>query len=31
MGERLNIKGPITVLDWINWTGRRVVITFDLT
>jgi len=28
-GERLNIKGPITDLDWINWTGRRVVIAFD--
>jgi len=28
-GERLNIKGPITDLDWINWSGRRVVIAFD--
>src|SRR5262252_3162271 len=28
-GERLNIKGPITDLDWIHWHGRRVIVAFD--
>jgi predicted P-loop ATPase len=28
-GERLNIKGPIADLDWIQWNGRRVIVAFD--
>jgi hypothetical protein len=28
-GERLNIKGPIADLDWIHWSGRRVIVAFD--
>jgi len=28
-GERLNIKGPIPDLDWIQWNGRRVIVAFD--
>ena len=28
-GERLNVKGPIPDLDWINWKDRRIIIAFD--
>jgi hypothetical protein len=28
-GERLNIKGPIADLYWIQWGGRRVIVAFD--
>lgn len=28
-GERIDVKGPIPDLDWINWKGRRVIIAFD--
>jgi len=28
-GERMDIKGPIPDLDWIHWTGRRLIVAFD--
>ncbi|MBZ5620768.1 MAG: DUF3854 domain-containing protein [Acidobacteriia bacterium] len=28
-GSRLDVKGPLPDLDWIVWTGRRVVIAYD--
>jgi hypothetical protein len=28
-GRRIDIKGAIPDLDWITWTGRRVVIAYD--
>jgi hypothetical protein len=28
-GGRLNIKGPIPDLEWVQWSGRRVVVAFD--
>jgi hypothetical protein len=28
-GSRLDVKRPIPDLDWIVWTGRRVVIAYD--
>jgi hypothetical protein len=28
-GARLDVKGAIPDLDWITWTGRRVIIAYD--
>jgi predicted P-loop ATPase len=28
-GSRLDVKGAIPDLDWVNWEGRRVIIAFD--
>src|ERR1700749_2116463 len=28
-GSRLDVKGAIPDLDWVNWDGRRVVIAYD--
>jgi hypothetical protein len=28
-GSRLDVKGAIRDLEWINWEGRRVVIAYD--
>lgn len=28
-GQRVNVKGPITDLNWIAWHGRKVIIAFD--
>ena len=28
-GSRTDVKGPIPDLDWITWSGRKVVIAFD--
>jgi hypothetical protein len=28
-GQRLNVKGPISDLDWIGWKDRKVILAFD--
>jgi predicted P-loop ATPase len=28
-GSRTDVKGPIPDLDWITWSGRKVVIAYD--
>jgi predicted P-loop ATPase len=28
-GDRMDVKGTIPDLDWITWTGRRVIIAYD--
>jgi hypothetical protein len=28
-GSRMDVKGAIPDLDWINWVNRRVVIAYD--
>ena len=30
-GGRMDVKGAIPDLDWITWTGRRVIIAYDAT